>query len=91
MSADTAFHFLRLVFGGVFDDFPDAKVLLGHMGEGLPYVLWRLDSRWGFLLFGTDYPFEDMAVATQFLAAAPVTEAERAAAAHGNAERLVNL
>ncbi|GAA3309818.1 hypothetical protein GCM10020295_75420 [Streptomyces cinereospinus] len=45
---ETASHFLRLVFGGVFDDFPDAKLLLGHMGEGLPYVLWRLDSRWGF-------------------------------------------
>jgi 2,3-dihydroxybenzoate decarboxylase len=45
---DTAAHVLRLVFGGVFDDFPDAKLLLGHMGEGLPYVLWRLDSRWTF-------------------------------------------
>ncbi|MFG3099187.1 amidohydrolase family protein [Streptomyces sp. NPDC048182] len=45
---ETASHVLRLVFGGVFDDFPDAKLLLGHMGESLPYVLWRLDSRWGF-------------------------------------------
>ncbi len=45
---DTATHALRLVFGGVFDDFPEAKLLLGHMGEGLPYALWRLDSRWDF-------------------------------------------
>ncbi len=45
---DTASHALRLVFGGVFDDFPNAKLLLGHMGEGLPYALWRLDSRWDF-------------------------------------------
>lgn len=45
---DTATHALRLIFGGVFDDFPDAKLLLGHMGEGLPYALWRLDSRWDF-------------------------------------------
>jgi len=45
---DTATHALRLIFGGVFDDFPNAKLLLGHMGEGLPFVLWRLDSRWGF-------------------------------------------
>lgn len=43
---DTATHALRLVFGGVFDDFPAAKLLLGHMGESLPYSLWRLDSRW---------------------------------------------
>lgn len=45
---DTSSHVLRLIFGGVFDDFPGAKLLLGHMGEGLPFVLWRLDSRWGF-------------------------------------------
>ncbi len=45
---DTATHALRCVFSGVFDDFPGAKLLLGHMGEGLPYTLWRLDSRWGF-------------------------------------------
>jgi 2,3-dihydroxybenzoate decarboxylase len=45
---DTATHALRLIFGRVFDDFPDAKLILGHMGEGLPFTLWRLDSRWGF-------------------------------------------
>jgi 2,3-dihydroxybenzoate decarboxylase len=45
---ETASHTLRLIFAGVFDDFPSAKLLLGHMGEGLPFVLWRLDSRWDF-------------------------------------------
>ncbi len=45
---DTAAHTLRLVFGKVFDDFPNAKLIVGHMGEGLPFALWRLDSRWGF-------------------------------------------
>lgn len=45
---DTATHALRLIFGGVFDRFPQSKLLLGHMGEGLPYALWRLDSRWDF-------------------------------------------
>ena len=45
---DTASHALRLIFSGVFDDFPEAKLLLGHMGEALPFVLWRLDSRWDF-------------------------------------------
>ncbi len=43
---DTATHALRIIFSGVFDDFPGAKLLLGHMGESLPYSLWRLDSRW---------------------------------------------
>lgn len=45
---DTSTHAMRLIFGKVFDDIPEAKLLLGHMGEGLPFMLWRLDSRWGF-------------------------------------------
>lgn len=133
---DTASHALRLIFGGVFDDFPEAKLLLGHMGEGLPYALWRLDSRWGFhahngielargvpseylrhnlyvttsgvcspapllcallalgsdhVLFGTDYPFEDMATATTFLDEAPISDLDRAKIGHLNAERLFRL
>jgi 2,3-dihydroxybenzoate decarboxylase len=42
---ETGSHALRLVFGGVFARFPDAKVILGHLGETLPYLLWRFDSR----------------------------------------------
>jgi 2,3-dihydroxybenzoate decarboxylase len=44
-TVETATHALRLVFGGVFDRYPKAKLILGHMGETLPYLLWRLDSR----------------------------------------------
>lgn len=46
---ETATHALRGVFGGVFDRFPGATLVLGRMGEGLPGHLWRLDSRWDFL------------------------------------------
>lgn len=42
---ETAGHALRLLFGGVFDRFPRLNLLLGHMGEALPYQRWRLDSR----------------------------------------------
>ena len=45
-TVETGNHALRLVFGGVFDRFPNAKLILGHMGETLPYQLWRFDSRW---------------------------------------------
>ena len=45
-TVETATHALRLVFSGTFDRFPGAKLILGHMGETLPYLLWRLDSRW---------------------------------------------
>ncbi|WP_211257458.1 amidohydrolase family protein [Muricoccus aerilatus] len=44
-TVETATHALRLVFGGVFDRHPNARVILGHMGETLPFLLWRLDSR----------------------------------------------
>lgn len=45
----------------------------------------------GHILFGTDYPFEDMPTATEFLRAAPVSEADRAKIAHLNAEHLLHL
>jgi len=44
-TVETATHALRLVFGGTFERFPNVKLILGHMGETLPYVLWRIDSR----------------------------------------------
>jgi len=44
-TAETAAHALRLIFGGVFKRFPNTKLLLGHMGEALPYLLWRIDQR----------------------------------------------
>lgn len=37
-------HALRMVFGGVFERHPGAKLILGHMGEMLPYWLGRLDE-----------------------------------------------
>jgi 2,3-dihydroxybenzoate decarboxylase len=42
---ETGSHALRLVFGGLFDRFPRAKLALGHLGETLPFLLWRFDSR----------------------------------------------
>ena len=42
---ETGTHALRMIFGGVFDRFPKALLMLGHLGETLPYLLWRFDSR----------------------------------------------
>jgi 2,3-dihydroxybenzoate decarboxylase len=42
---ETGTHALRMIFGGVFDRFPKALLMLGHLGETLPFMLWRLDSR----------------------------------------------
>lgn len=48
-AARTGGHALRLIFGGVFDRFPGAQVILGHMGEFLPYQLSRFDARYADL------------------------------------------
>lgn len=45
-TATTGAHALRLIHGGVFDEFPGASVTLGHMGELLPFQMARLDSRY---------------------------------------------
>lgn len=41
---ETAVHALRLMGCGLFDECPALTVILGHMGEGLPYNLWRVDN-----------------------------------------------
>jgi 2,3-dihydroxybenzoate decarboxylase len=40
---DTALHALRLIVAGLFDRFPKLKLVLGHLGEALPFWLFRLD------------------------------------------------
>jgi 2,3-dihydroxybenzoate decarboxylase len=42
---ETGSHALLLVLGGVFERFPKLTLILGHLGETLPYLLWRFDSR----------------------------------------------
>ncbi len=51
-SVETALHALRLILGGVFDDFPGLTVILGHMGEGLPFWIDRVDNRTAFIQTG---------------------------------------
>lgn len=134
-TVETATHALRMVFGGTFDRFPKVKLILGHLGESLPYLLWRLDSgsrlgsqraaNHGMLpsevirrhimvttsgacsneallcalsalsednvMFSADYPYQDCAVAADFIDAAPIGAAQRAKICHGNAERLIGM
>jgi len=42
--AETALHTLRLIVAGVFDRLPELQMIIGHMGEGLPYALARSSS-----------------------------------------------
>ena len=48
--SDVAVHIIRLYAAGVFDRFPGLKIIIGHMGEMIPYMLQRIDrnsSQWG--------------------------------------------
>lgn len=41
--AETGLHAIRMISSGLFDRFPKLRIVLGHMGEGIPYWLWRID------------------------------------------------
>jgi 5-carboxyvanillate decarboxylase len=45
-SAEAGLHSLRLILSGLFDEFPRLKIVLGHLGETIPFVLARIDNRW---------------------------------------------
>ena len=52
-TAETAIHALRLMGSGLFDEYPKLKVILGHLGEGLPFNIWRVDHSISRMTFGT--------------------------------------
>jgi predicted TIM-barrel fold metal-dependent hydrolase len=129
---ETAVHVIRLALGGVFDRYPKLQIVIGHMGEGLPFMFQRLDvmpqavtklerpvsaylrdnvyytfSGFNFpatfldlflelggverIMFSADHPYQSMAQARAFLEQLPVSAADKARIAHGNAERLFGL
>ncbi len=53
---ETAVHALRLIASGLFDRHPNLQIVLGHMGEGLPFNLWRIDNRNGWMAKGHGTP-----------------------------------
>ena len=44
-AVETSIHALRLMACGLFDRYPKLTVILGHLGERLPYDIWRVDHR----------------------------------------------
>ncbi len=44
-AVETGTHVLRLILSGVFDAYPRLKLIIGHMGELLPFAMWRADIR----------------------------------------------
>ena len=129
---ETCVHVIRMILGGVFDRHPRLQVIIGHMGEGIPFLLPRMNDTMGqeltklerpieaylrenvhyttsglnypatFLnllleigvsriMFSADDPYQSMSESVEFLKHVPVSEADRARIAHGNAETLLRL
>lgn len=47
-AVETGTHALHLIASGIFDRFPKLRVVLGHLGETIPFLLARMDNRYGF-------------------------------------------
>jgi len=134
-TVDTAITAARLIFQGTFDEFPDLQLILGHLGEGLPYSLDRMDKRssaqkasksrnehlpsyyfgkniWvttsgmfsnptfecakavlgiDRILFGSDYPYERLPDAVDYVEELPISGGDRAKLYYENAQRLFSL
>ena len=77
---ETSLHVLGLMTSGVFDRFPKLKIVIGHGGEGLPYMLYRIDymyenARYAFMKkvkkLPSDYMKENFYITTSGLPWAP--------------------
>ena len=47
-AVETSIHALRICGSGIFDDYPNLRVCVGHLGENIPFGLWRIDARMKF-------------------------------------------
>ena len=59
-ATETSIHVIRLMAGGVFDRYPKLRMVIGHMGEALPFWIDRLDNRyqWEFNSNGKQRPMK---------------------------------
>jgi predicted TIM-barrel fold metal-dependent hydrolase len=53
---ETAVHALRLMGSGLFDKHPGLQIILGHMGEGLTFSMWRVDNANAWIPNRNQYP-----------------------------------
>jgi predicted TIM-barrel fold metal-dependent hydrolase len=56
---ETAVHVIRLIISGAFDKYPKLQIIIGHLGEGLPFMLERIDSIMSPKMTGLKRPIGD--------------------------------
>jgi 2,3-dihydroxybenzoate decarboxylase len=47
-AVETSIHTLRMCGSGIFGEFPNLRFFIGHLGENIPFGLWRIDARMAF-------------------------------------------
>jgi predicted TIM-barrel fold metal-dependent hydrolase len=55
---ETSVHLIRMMLGGVFDRYPKLQVVIGHLGEGIPFMLPRLNKNLPREVTKLDRPLE---------------------------------
>jgi 5-carboxyvanillate decarboxylase len=55
-AVETGLHLLRIVVAGIFDRFPKLQIVVGHLGEGIPYWLFRIDFMHTRMVASNRYP-----------------------------------
>lgn len=55
---ETSIHIIRMILGGVFDRYPRLQIVIGHQGEGLPFMLPRLNTRLPIEITKLERPIE---------------------------------
>jgi 2,3-dihydroxybenzoate decarboxylase len=55
-TVETATQAVRMIISGIFQEYPRLKIILGHLGEGIPFLLWRMNN----FLSRADRPFADV-------------------------------
>ncbi len=56
---ETAVHILRIIMSGAFDKYPKLQMIVGHLGEGLPFLLQRTNNRMSQAVTGLQKPTAD--------------------------------
>ena len=56
---ETAVHVLRIIMSGAFDKYPKLQIIIGHLGEGLPFLLQRIERRLPQTVTGLQRPTTD--------------------------------
>jgi len=60
--AAVSLQVMRFICSGLFDKYPRFNIILGHLGENIPYSLWRIDKHWkeDQFVYGKDAPGNDL-------------------------------